>query len=225
MSYAQRVLRAYISSDIPGGLQVTLSLTQAAELAGVSVSTLRRLMKQGQLEIEPRESSRSPIQVSTQALLKAGLELKPRLDLSPNRVSSLEQAFRDAGRQVAQMNSQPPVSSLEQAFRDAGRQVAQMNSQPPVLEYSPGKAEGVESELRAEIERLKARELELVERASRAEGEAAALGALVPSLEQALKAVNSQLNTQRPVLEYSPGTQRVGLLARLKSRKRGSEGL
>jgi predicted ribosome quality control (RQC) complex YloA/Tae2 family protein len=134
-------------------------------------------MKQGQLEIEPRESSRSPIQVSTQALLKAGLELKPRLDLSP-------------------------------------------------------RAEGVESDLRAEIERLEARELELlarelelVERASRAEGEAAALGALVPSLEQALKAVNTQLNTQRPVLDYLPAIQRVGLLERLRGRKRGFQGL
>ena len=170
MSYAQRVLRAYNSRVIPGGLQVTLSLTQAAELAGVSVSTLRRLIAQGKLETEPRATTRSPIEVSNQALLKAGLQLRPRLDLSP-------------------------------------------------------KAEAVESELRAEIERLKARELELLERASRAEGEAAALGALVPSLEQALKAVNTQLDTQRPVLEYSPGTQRVGLLARLKSRKRGSEGL
>jgi DNA-binding transcriptional MerR regulator len=189
-----------------GDYSVTLSLAQAAELAGVSVSTLRRLMKQGQLEIEPRESSRSPIQVSTQALLKAGLELKPRLDLSPNRVSSLEQAFRAAGSQVAQMNSQPPV-----------------------LEYSPGKAEGVESDLRAEIERLKARELELVERASRAEGEAAALLSLVPSLEQALKALNTQLDTQvdsqRPVIEYSLDTQRVGLLERLRGRKKGSQGL
>ena len=127
-------------------------------------------MKQGQLEIEPRESSRSPIEVSTQALLKAGLRLSDRLDLSP-------------------------------------------------------KAEGVESELRAEIERLKARELELVGLWNRAEGEAAALGALVPSLEQALKAVNTQLNTQRPVLEYSPGTQRAGLIARLRGRKNGSEGL
>ena len=157
-----------------GDYSVTLSLAQAAELAGVSVSTLRRLMKQGQLEIEPRESSRSPIQVSTQALLKAGLELKPRLDLSP-------------------------------------------------------KAEGVESELRAEIERLKARELELVERASRAEGEAAALLSLVPSLEQALKALNTQLDTQldtqRPVIEYSLDTQRVGLIERLRGRKKGSQGL
>ena len=146
---------------------MTLSLAQAAELAGVSVSTLRRLIRQGQLEIEPRDSSHSPIQVTNQALLKAGLELRPRLDLSP-------------------------------------------------------KAEGVESDLRAEIERLKARELELLERASRAEGEAAALGALVPSLEQALKAVNSQLNSQRPVLEYSAATQRVGLLERLRGRKKGS---
>ena len=170
MSYAQRVTKGTSTLSMKGDYSVTLSLAQAAELAGVSVSTLRRLMKQGQLEIEPRESSRSPIQVSTQALLKAGLELKPRLDLSP-------------------------------------------------------KAEGVESELRAEIERLKARELELVERASRAEGEAAALGALVPSLEQALKAVNSQLNTQRPLLEYSPGNQRRGLIERLRGRKRGSQGL
>lgn len=149
---------------------MTLSLTQAAELAGVSVSTLRRLIVRGQLEIEPRESSRLPIQVSTQALLKAGLRLSDRLELSP-------------------------------------------------------KAEGVESELRAEVERLKARELELLERASRAEGEAEAMRALVPSLEQALKALNTQVNTQRPVLEYSPGTQRVGLIERLKSRKRGSQGL
>jgi len=153
-----------------GGFGVTLSLTQAAELAGVSVSTLRRLVKQGQLEIEPRESSRSPIQVSTQALLKAGLRLSDRLELSP-------------------------------------------------------KAEGVESELRAEVERLKARELELLERASRAEGEAEAMRALVPSLEQALKALNTQVNTQRPVLEYSPATQRVGLLERLRGRKSGSQGL
>ena len=149
---------------------MTLSLTQAAELTGVSVSTLRRLMKQGQLEIEPRESSRLPIQVSTQALLKAGLRLSDRLELPP-------------------------------------------------------KAEGVESELRAEVERLKARELELLERASRAEGEAEAMRALVPSLEQALKALNTQVNTQRPVLEYSPGTQRVGLIARLRGRKKGSQGL
>ena len=170
MSYAQRVTKGTSTLSMRGDYSVTLSLAQAAELAGVSVSTLRRLMKQGQLEIEPRESSRSPIQVSTQALLKAGLELSPRLDLSP-------------------------------------------------------KAEGVESELRAEIERLKARELELLERASRAEGEAAALGALVPSLEQALKAVNSQLNSQRPVLEYSAGNQRRGLIERLRGRKKGSQGL
>lgn len=198
---------------------MSLSLTQAAELTGVSVSTLRRLMKQGKLEIGPRESSRSPIQVSTQALLKAGLRLSDRLDISPTQVSSLEQAFRAAG---AQIHSQRPVSSLEQAMRAAG---AQVNSQRPVLEYSPDKAEGVESDLRAEVERLKARELELLERASRAEGEAEAMRALVPSLEQALKALNTQVNTQRPVLEYSPGTQRVGLIERLKSRKRGSQGL
>lgn len=170
---------------------MSLSLTQAAELAGVSVSTLRRLMKQGQLEIEPRESSRSAIQVSTQALLKAGLRLSDRLELSP-------------------------------------------------------KAEGVESELRAEIERLKARELgllerasraegrteqleasklELVERAARAEGQVAALSPLVATMEQAIRARNNQGNSQRPLLEYSPVLRRVGLLARLRGRKNGSQGL
>lgn len=127
-------------------------------------------MKQGQLEIEPRESSRSPIQVSTQALLKAGLRLNDRLELSPQ-------------------------------------------------------AGGVESELRAEVERLKARELELVGLWKEAQGEAAAMRALVPSLEQALKALNTQVNTQRPVFEYLPGTERVGLLERLRGRKRGSQGL
>jgi len=130
--------------------------------------------------------------VTNQALLKAGLELRPRLDLSP-------------------------------------------------------KAEAVESELRAEIERLKARaeraesrtehlesevraeaksRLELVERVGRAEGKAEQLEADFQAVIDRLTTQgNTQLNTQRPLLQYPPDTQRVGLIERLRGRKRGSQGL
>ena len=53
----------------------TLSLTEAAKVTELSVSTLRRLIYQGQLDIEPRRHSNSPVEITTESLFKAGLQL------------------------------------------------------------------------------------------------------------------------------------------------------
>jgi hypothetical protein len=55
--------------------QVTFSLTEAANVTDVSVSTLRRLIYEGRLDIEPRQYSNQPIGLTTEALFKAGLQV------------------------------------------------------------------------------------------------------------------------------------------------------
>ena len=52
---------------------VTLSLKEAAKRAGISEVTLRRLVKSGKVQAEPRADTRQPYKVTTQALLNAGL--------------------------------------------------------------------------------------------------------------------------------------------------------
>ena len=59
-------------------LDETLTLTEAATRYGVSVTTLRRLMKSGMLVPLPRQSERDAYKVTSVALAAAGLHLDTR---------------------------------------------------------------------------------------------------------------------------------------------------
>ena len=74
MNYENR--RKHLSKHRNGVInRFTLSLTEAAKVTELSVSTLRRLIYQGQLEIEPRRHTNSPVEITTESLFKAGLKL------------------------------------------------------------------------------------------------------------------------------------------------------
>lgn len=61
----------------------SLTLSQAAELTGVSITTLRRRIDDDTLRPEPRQSSRHPYLVTIEALTEAGLSVQPALTGQP----------------------------------------------------------------------------------------------------------------------------------------------
>ena len=57
----------------------TLSLNDASKLTGVSAVTLRRRIKEGRLEAEPRKSAKAEIRLTTQGLIKAGFVIQDEI--------------------------------------------------------------------------------------------------------------------------------------------------
>ena len=57
----------------------TLTLNDASKLTGVSTVTLRRRIKEGRLDVEPRKNNKAEIRVTSQGLIKAGFTLQDEI--------------------------------------------------------------------------------------------------------------------------------------------------
>lgn len=138
---------------------VTLSLKEAAKRAGISEVTLRRLVKSGKVQAEPRADTRQPYKVTTQALLNAGLLItqvtsqpdtqlalpdevdRLRADLEAAKIDRdalraererlIERASRAEGAlEESRQAFQAALSSLEPAIKALTEKVEQVTSQP-----------------------------------------------------------------------------------------------
>jgi hypothetical protein len=102
-------------------LSEPLSLARAAELYGVSLSTLRRRAEKGELETLPRVNSRSPVMTTQRALEAAGFSRPVEVDtqLTTQLTTQLEEMITQRDRLTTQLEEMTTQLEAERVSRRA----------------------------------------------------------------------------------------------------------
>lgn len=170
-----------------------LTLAEAAQAYGVSLSTLRRRATEGGLEVLPRANKRAPVMTTERALEAAGF----RRPVSAAEVSNQLEALTT---QVSSLSNQVSTLSAELELERERRAGAELDASRARIEAAEqrGRAE-VALELRPMLEQA-------IDRLSAAQAE------VIAASRPVLEVSNSdQLSNQL-------SNQRRGLLSRLRGR-------
>lgn len=132
-----------------------LTLKDAAERTGVSITTLRRLVRSGRLKTQRRANDRQPVRVTTEALTAAGLTVhasqagysdtvqadSQAVVILRERVSDLEQRLDAAQAEVSRLAIQAAGDQRALAERQAAYQELLSRVEMRALTTSSGQSE------------------------------------------------------------------------------------